>query len=71
VNQPQAFMLTINSAQSSGDGGVKAIRLGRKSTTTSIENQSIKENVHKVLHNGQVYIVRGSKMYTLHGQEVR
>ncbi len=71
VNQPQAFMLTINSAQSSGDGGVKAIRLGRKSTTTSIENQSIKENVYKVLHNGQVYIVRGSKMYTLHGQEVR
>ena len=71
VNQPQAFMLTINSAQSSGDGGVKAIRLGRKSTTTSIENQSIKENVYKVLHNGQVYVVRGSKMYTLHGQEVR
>jgi hypothetical protein len=71
VNQPQAFMLTINSAQSSGDGGVKAIRLGRKSTTTSIENQSIKENVYKVLHNGQVYIVRGSKTYTLHGQEVR
>ncbi len=71
VNQPQAFMLTINSAQSSGDGGVKAIRLGRKSTTTSIENQSIKENVYKVLHNGQVYVVRGSKMYTLQGQEVR
>jgi hypothetical protein len=71
VNQPQAFMLTINSAQSSGDGGVKAIRLGRKSTTTSIENQSIKENVYKVLHNGQVYIVRGSKTYTLHGQEVK
>lgn len=71
VNQKQAFMLTINSAQSSGDGGVKAIRLGRKSTTTSVENQSIKENVYKVLHNGQVYIVRGSKMYTLHGQEVK
>lgn len=71
VNQSHAFMLTINSAQSSGDGGVKAIRLGRKDSATGIENQSIKENVYKVLRNGQVYIVRDGKTYTVHGQEVR
>lgn len=71
VNQSHAFMLTINSAQSSGDGGVKAIRLGRKEFATGIENQSIKENVYKVLRNGQVYIVRDGKTYTVHGQEVK
>ena len=71
VNQSHAFMLTINSAQSSGDGGVKAIRLGRKGFATGIENQSVKENVYKVLRNGQVYIVRDGKTYTVHGQEVK
>ena len=33
--------------------------------------QSTEHRVQKVLHNGQVVIVRGEKMYTLQGQEIR
>lgn len=71
VNQPVAFMLSVVSAQSSGDGGVKALRMARKAAT-GVENvQSNDAQCTKVLRNGQILIVRGNQVFTLTGQPVR
>lgn len=32
---------------------------------------SVKHNIDKILHNGQIFILRGEKVYTLTGQEVK
>ena len=73
VNQSAAFMLTVASAQSSGDGGVKALRMARKpgNTTDLGEVQSDNVPCTKVLRNGQLFIVRGEKEFTVTGQLVR
>lgn len=39
--------------------------------TQDIEVVSIKDSATKILHNGQILILRGDKTYTLTGQEVR
>ena len=73
VNQSAAFMLTVASAQSSGDGGVKALRMARKpgNPTDLGDVQSDHVPCIKVLRNGQLFIVRGEKVFTVTGQLVR
>ena len=39
--------------------------------TQDIEVVSIKDSATKILHNGQILILRGDKTYTLQGQEVK
>ena len=39
--------------------------------TQDIEVVSIKDSATKILHNGQIYILRGDRTYTLTGQELR
>lgn len=73
VNQNAPFMLSVVSAQSSGDGGVKALRMARKPQSgTDVENvQNDPIQSTKVLRNGQILIVRGDKVFTITGQLVR
>lgn len=72
VNQSAAFMFTIASAQSSGDAGIKSVRMARRGWATDIENvQNVSMQCTKVLRDGQIYIVRGEQIFTLTGQLVR
>ena len=72
VNQSAAFMFTIASAQSSGDAGIKSVRMARRGWATDIENvQNVSVQYTKTLRNGQIYIVRGEQIFTLTGQLVR
>lgn len=71
VQQPAPFMLTIASAQTSGDGGIAAIRMARKpNSETGIE--TTKSDVHcvKVLREGRLYIRLGEKIYDITGRPV-
>ncbi len=73
VNQSAAFMLTIASAQSSGDAGIQSLRMARKpgNTTDLGDVQSDHVPCIKVLRNGQLFIVRGEQVFTITGQPVR
>lgn len=70
VNRSQAFMLSVVSAQTSGDGGVAAIRMGRKSAT-GIENLSSAnpngKTCRKILRNGTLLILRDGETYNAQG----
>ena len=71
VQQSAPFMLTIASAQTSGDGGIAAIRMARKpNSETDIE--TTKSDVHcvKVLREGRLYIRLGEKIYDITGRPV-
>ena len=75
VNQSEAFMLSVVSAQTSGDGGVKALRMARRANE---ESQGIETTAdgflkggEKVLRDGQLFILRGEKVYTVQGQRVQ
>lgn len=75
VNQSEAFMLSVVSAQTSGDGGVKALRMARR---VNEESQGIETTAdgslkggEKVLRNGHLFILRGEKVYTVQGQRVQ
>jgi hypothetical protein len=72
VKQSAPFMLTVASAQSSGDGGVKALRMARKAGPS----QSVR-NVHsnpvqstKVLRDGQLLIERNGVLYDMQGKRL-
>ena len=68
VEQAAPFMLTIASAQSSGDGGVAALRMARRTTTGLTEDvESSAPVCRKVLRNGQIFIIRDGQAYTLTG----
>ena len=72
VAQSAPFMMSIISAQSSGDGGVAAIRMARKGGATDLGDvQRDHVPCTKVLRNGQIIIVRGEKSFTVTGQLVR
>ena len=72
VEQSSPFMLTVESAQSSGDGGVKAIRLARKpGNSTDLITTHSKEKAYKVLYNGQIYIVNDGKVYNVQGNRMK
>ncbi len=70
VNRSQAFMLSVVSAQTSGDGGVAAIRMGRKSAT-GIENLSSANpngnTCRKILRNGTLLTLRDGETYNAQG----
>ena len=70
VEQSAPFMLTVASAQTSGDGGVASVRMARKSATALDEVLS-GAKAEKVLHDGQIYILRDGKVYTVTGEEVK
>lgn len=70
VNQDAPFMLSVVSAQSSGDGGVKALRMARKETTAIDEIRS-DAPCSKVVRDGQILILRGERVYTITGIEVK
>lgn len=72
IKQSAPFMLTVASAQSSGDGGVKALRMARKAGPS----QSVR-NVHsnpvqstKVLRDGQLLIERNGVLYDMQGKRL-
>ena len=70
VQQSAPFMLTIASAQSSGDGGVAAIRMARKAAT-GIETTKSEVRCTKVLRNGQLLLMQGDAIYTIQGQRIQ
>ena len=70
VQQSAPFMLTIASAQSSGDGGVAAIRMARK-TATGIEATKSEVRCVKMLRDGQLLIKQGDAIYTIQGQRIQ
>ena len=71
VQQPAPFMLTIASAQTSGDGGIAAIRMARKNNS-ALDIETTKSDVHgvKVLREGRLYIRLGEKIYDITGRPV-
>ncbi len=70
VQQSAPFMLTIASAQSSGDGGVAAIRMARKAAT-GIEATKSEVRCVKMLRNGQLLLMQGDAIYTIQGQRIQ
>lgn len=72
VEQSAPFMLSVVSAQNSGDGGVAAIRMARKqgSSPTSIDqvtdNQTL--STQKMLIDGRFYILRADHLYDAEGR---
>jgi len=70
VQQSAPFMLTIASAQSSGDGGVAAIRMARKAAT-GIEATKSEVRSVKMLRDGQLLIKQGDAIYTIQGQRIQ
>lgn len=70
VQQSAPFMLTIASAQSSGDGGVAAIRMARKEAT-GIETTKSEVRCVKMLRDGQLLIKQGDAIYTIQGQRIQ
>ncbi len=76
VEQPQPFMLSVVSAQSSGDGGIASIRLARKNTATGIENtlsplRGETERGYKLLRNGQLWLMYEGQIYDVRGIKQR
>ena len=71
VNQTAPFMLTVASAQSSGDGGVKALRMARKSPTALDNVQGGELQSVKFIRNGQLLIIRYGKIYNAQGVEMK
>ena len=71
VLQSAPFMLTVASAQTSGDGGVAAIRMARKSTTALDDVKLNNVQCTKFMHDGQILIKRGEHVFTVEGLLVR
>lgn len=72
VEQSAPFMLTIASAQTSGDGGVSAIRMARKKGgETDLTDVGSPLPATKILRSGRILVVRGDKIYTVTGMELR
>jgi hypothetical protein len=71
VLQSAPFMLTVASAQSSGDGGIASLRMSRRQSTGTENTQGEEVRYTKILRGHQILILRGGKTYTLTGQEIR
>jgi hypothetical protein len=70
VLQSAPFMLSVVSAQSSGDGGIAAIRMA-KTIATGMNNVSTNNQSIKRLENGMLLIERNGVVYNLQGQIIR
>ena len=73
VNQKAPFMLTIVSAQTSGDGGVAAIRMARQENSgMGVDKvQSDQVQCTKVFENGVLYLMYNGTKYNIQGQRVQ
>ena len=71
VNQSSAFMLTVASAQSSGDGGIAAIRMARKNATGFESITGHQPSSTKILRDGQLFILRDGHLFTAQGIELK
>lgn len=69
VSQSAPFMLTIASAQTSGDGGVASIQLFKNAT--ALENIEAAGKAVKVIVNGQLLIKKGNVLYNATGAIVK
>lgn len=69
VSQSAPFILTIASAQTSGDGGVASIQLFKNAT--ALENIEAAGKAVKVIVNGQLMIKKGNVLYNATGAVVR
>ena len=71
VNQAAAFMLTVASAQTGGDGGIGGIRMAKKGEQpTDIRYAAIEGNTVKFMRNGQLFILRDGVLYNAQGARV-
>lgn len=70
VEQSAPFMMSIVSAQSSGDGGIAAIRMAKK-TATGFEQVSETNQCTKRMEKGMLIIERNGAVYNAHGQRIR
>ena len=71
VNQSAPFMFSVVSAQDSGDGGIAAVRLARKSATDIDNIQSDDVECTKVMMDGQLYIIHNGTIYNVQGKRLR
>ena len=71
VRQSAPFMLTVESAQSSGDAGVKSIRMARKTPTGMEKVQGEDVPCTKIFRNGQFYLFYNGRMYDMRGARVK
>lgn len=70
VGQSAPFMMSIVSAQTSGDGGIAAIRMARK-TTTGLNTIDDRRQSIKRIENGMLMIERNGAVYNAQGQIIR
>ena len=70
VGQSAPFMMSIVSAQTSGDGGIAAIRMVKK-TTTGLNTIDDRRQSIKRIENGMLMIERNGAVYNAQGQIIR
>ena len=70
VEQSKAFMLTIASAQTSGDGVIGSIQLIIAGEQTAIVNTDAAAKAVKVVRDGQLLIIKNGRTYNVLGAEV-
>ena len=70
VLQSAPFMLTIASAQTSGDGGIAAIRMAKKATTGLNTIDDRRQSIKRI-ENGMLMIERNGAVYNAQGQIIR
>ena len=73
VLQSTPFMLSVVSAQSSGDGGIASIRMARQpGNTTGMETVGeLVNDSRKIFINGCLYIIYSNGLYDILGQKIR
>lgn len=71
LNDTKTNFICIESNQTSGDGGFTALILTpTKGTPSGIDNTSAETKAIKVIRNGQLYILKGNKIYNALGTVV-
>lgn len=70
VGQSAPFMMSIVSAQTSGDGGIAAIRMAKK-TATGLNTIDDRRQSIKRIENGMLMIERNGAVYNAQGQIIR
>ena len=72
VEQSAPFMLTVASAQTSGDGGVGALRMAKKPVDpTAIDNTNDEVKAVKIIRDGQLFIQKKGVLYNAQGAVVK
>lgn len=72
VEQSAPFMLTVASAQTSGDGGVGALRMAKAPLDpTAIDNTNNEVKAVKIIRDGQLFIQKNGVLYNAQGAVVK